>query len=57
MTIIPPFARPAAELLLTQMRAIQPKTEEQRRFIGTLNKALGNPSYNDIARATRSNTP
>lgn len=50
MTIIPPFAKPAAECLLLRMRAITQPTEEQRRFIGTLNKALGNPSNNDKSK-------
>ncbi|QYW02536.1 hypothetical protein CPT_Silvanus_062 [Stenotrophomonas phage Silvanus] len=51
--LIPDHALPLALSLLAEMNAIRNPTEDQRRFIGTLRKATGMKSNNQLHQAKK----
>ena len=53
MQLIPHHIMPTALQLLAELNKIENPTEEQRRFIGTLRKAAGLKSNNQIHQAKK----
>lgn len=51
--ILPPDAIPHAQALLSAMQSLAAPTEAQRRFIGTLRKAMGHVSNNERHKGKR----
>ncbi len=48
--IIPASGVDAAKALLRECEAVEPRSQDLHRFIGSLRKAMGMPSNNDMRK-------